>query len=1046
MNASAGYAPGMMVQPTAADLAKELQQRITMFHAGDELYSGAWLADFQKQGTVAWQVCAEGLQIGVLKTCDQELAQAFCAQTLARLARAFTTWFQEPGIQQSARDSLEALLAIHARGQTLVWKQLSLALACAEMWQGTWAAAGALGADSLPPAVRRELLVLPSELLFDEKALPLTDRQLRESAGASLFRSCESVFPFLLNGLAEDFVQEDDRREALRILASWLRAVRKSLLWLPGVDASSPLRHLGALGQHLLAAAQAAPKEAAEVAQQLAKWKGATHEAASVLNPLLCCIFAADEDCQAEFTPLWLLPLLTDLAEDFWPKAALGELDLDWEAVARHAILALGRAAANFDGVSGEPAGLEDAEAAISVWQSFAETLQSAVRAAESFSPSGSTEPNPLYAPPPEKRSRRTHERWQLSAAKLAQARSLQLLFQLFAEKLLEHLRLPLVPEDEEALTALRAARAAAESALLPWAALAGNPRAWSEELLLPLRRVEASLAGLCSSGGEEFMAEDLARDIEVVLWFFGAVCNSMPEGCPGASDAAAAAGLAVQSLAPQLSGLDFAIPPWRALLWSSACSMAAAVNRCNAPDSEPVLLEWMLQRPPSEAGAPEMLEITELQYAKALEATCQRLPSGSAHPAVGERLFTLAFAEWDPASQQEERRVEVQAYYLSALRSAMGGQPNLLCGFVTDKVLPKLCQAADDEATRSLSSGSWAPGDEAGAPWPAHRMLFETLATLLPVGKASADAEHPSLPVWRQAWRYVEAALLKLPMESASDQPMAAAAQALRRAGLHAPVLLPEVLQLLAISVRERGPEVQLKVLREIVVGVPCPPVDPSKAAELLDAAVSLAAETLLERTEELVTCPEDLAAFFALLAEAVRSSPPGVTGAGPCEDRLRPLLLARRVLIGRCLHLVSVALPDCRSETCARQMLRFVTRLISSEEASPAGHASLLSTTLTPLCAALFNALAAQDFLAEPEGLAEAGELILAALEALPEEFPAALSAGLGQVALPDHSKALLQQHVASRGEWSQKGHWLEQLQQIVVEWQSERHLNVL
>merc|ERR1719162_2061098 len=99
MNASAGYAPGMMVQPTAADLAKELQQRITMFHAGDELYSGAWLADFQKQGTVAWQVCVEGLQIGGLKTCDQELAQAFCAQTLARLARAFTTWFQEPGIQ-----------------------------------------------------------------------------------------------------------------------------------------------------------------------------------------------------------------------------------------------------------------------------------------------------------------------------------------------------------------------------------------------------------------------------------------------------------------------------------------------------------------------------------------------------------------------------------------------------------------------------------------------------------------------------------------------------------------------------------------------------------------------------------------------------------------------------------------------------------------------------------------------------------------------------------------------------------------------------------
>ncbi len=106
-------------------------RRVTMFHAGDELYSGAWLSDFQKTGLTAWHICTEKLRMGPLSSCDGELLQAFCAQTLARLARAFASHFDVHS-QRAARDTLEALLTVHAYGQTLVWKQLALALACAE--------------------------------------------------------------------------------------------------------------------------------------------------------------------------------------------------------------------------------------------------------------------------------------------------------------------------------------------------------------------------------------------------------------------------------------------------------------------------------------------------------------------------------------------------------------------------------------------------------------------------------------------------------------------------------------------------------------------------------------------------------------------------------------------------------------------------------------------------------------------------------------------------------------------------------------------------
>ena len=59
-----------------------------MFHAGDELYSGAWLADFQKTGLVAWQICCDKLRAGPLKTCDEELLQAGALGEAEAMARA----------------------------------------------------------------------------------------------------------------------------------------------------------------------------------------------------------------------------------------------------------------------------------------------------------------------------------------------------------------------------------------------------------------------------------------------------------------------------------------------------------------------------------------------------------------------------------------------------------------------------------------------------------------------------------------------------------------------------------------------------------------------------------------------------------------------------------------------------------------------------------------------------------------------------------------------------------------------------------------------
>lgn len=117
--------------------------------------------------------------------------------------------------------------------------------------------------------------MLPAELLFDGKALPLNDAQARQGVASSLFRSCATVFGFLLGS---------GDRQSLRILAAWLRAVRKAQRWLPGC--ASPLPQLAVHLDALCQAVRFAPVEAAEVAQQLAKWRLGSAKGVAIL-PLL---------------------------------------------------------------------------------------------------------------------------------------------------------------------------------------------------------------------------------------------------------------------------------------------------------------------------------------------------------------------------------------------------------------------------------------------------------------------------------------------------------------------------------------------------------------------------------------------------------------------------------------------------------------------------------------------------------------------------------------------------------------------------------------
>merc|ERR550534_2900508 len=181
---------------------------------------------------------------------------------------------------------------------------------------------------------------------------------------------------------------------------------------------------------------------------------------------------------------------------------------------------------------------------------------------------------------------------------------------------------------------------------------------------------------------------------------------------------------------------------------------------------------------------------------------------------------------------------------------------------------------------------------------------------------------------------------MLRWPSSSATDEPAASAAQALISAAQSLPGLLPEVVPLLARSAAQHElPTVQLDALRSVANGVRCPPVDAARAAELLGGAVGDAAQALLTHHVSLLESPP---------------SPAGMAGDGPCNDQLRPRMLANKVLMTRCLALVPLALPSCTSAPAAIAMLQFMANLVSACEQpeQQAAQRALFQAVLPELC----------------------------------------------------------------------------------------------
>jgi len=1015
------HADSSQTAPSASmELATELRQRITMFYAGDEKYSGPWLTQFQRT-TDAWQACTDALHGGPGDSCDQELLQEFCAQTLARLSRTFGPRHPESK-HQELREELGLLLEQHARGRAPVWKQLSVAFTAADLWLGSWSPESILSPALLESDLvdlRRELLSLPSELLFCDRALPLDSPKLRDAAATALLDSWETILPFILDMGSGDPVSEAG--QCLRVLASWLRVLRKCLRQLPMYDESAPAKKLGEYSFQLVTLAEAAPTEAVDVAQQLARWRCCHNEIAELLTPILDALFIADFDGGNQA----LLPLLVDLAEDLWPRAAMGELNLNWQGVAEKAVGVLTAAVSELSG-SGEDDDCRnsvDADQAFEVWQTFALTLRQGTR--ELSGPvlsivqaeSSGVDSQGRALESREKRSRQVKP-WCPSPQAIASAESLPILFSGLAGQILELLVAPLAPTEEELLR-LWDLRKNAKAMIEAWALLVGNGQVWAEVLWAPLTRVASMLS---TSGMDDDISDDVWREAEVVFWFSSALVSRIPDHVEV---------LPVVAAIQEISAIDKAPLPWRALLWASASSFAATAPA----DQCPLMVEWMLHRAPMAAGAPELMVLTELQYAQALEKASRNLSSESPRVEFGERLATYAFADRPPEALHDDT-AKSQATFLRAMRFAMGSNSALVCQGLTSSIIPGLRNALDAEKDMAAF--------DTDQRWLAAQAFFATMATAVPTDKAEATLDHPAVALWQNNWQYFEDAFLEWRLNEQTEQPRLAAAEAMQAAIRAFPGLLPTGVQLLVKSIAKTElPVLQLNALQDIVKHSPNSAEHAQQSAEALSVAILDACDALLSRHKDLLESPDTMAALYNLLSDAVLASPPGSIGVGPCYDKLRPLLLAQPLrFAGRSLEFMVRALPDCTSSAASSAMFSFLSRLLSPEDAAPsAGHLSVISAALPELLGSTCLALSSQEHLGELEALVPVGEVLWYAADMLGERMIEALTEGIKRVKLPEEwSRSRLQRLVKSRAEWPRKAEWLEQLQQIVQEWQRE------
>lgn len=965
----------------AESSAAELQARLSAFRAGhDRSLSEQWLVHFQRADG-AWQVASEVLRSGPQAYGDAEFLHVFCAQTLATVAKSAVARFPVDA-RQSFHTSVRDLLRLHQPpGQSSVWKQLALALTCVELWEGTWSPVEVLSSSGLSPDVQRERLALPTELLFCERALPLSDLNLWHTAAHAFVDHSGTVFAHLF-GTGFQAVP------TLRTLSSWLRATRRSFEWLGGQDEAVPLRCLTEHAKALLVAVSQAPEEASDVAQQLARWRRCDSQLSPLLEALLNHVFSAVFTRPRHQV---LLPLLADLAADRWPRAVLGEIQLSWKMVSEHAIGALREGIATAIGGGGT----DEGEAAMAVWQNFATTLRSGTSEWADEADCGGP-----------------HSEWFAPKEVVDRCEAVPRLFAVLSFQMLELLR---VPErfSVDAFRVMLDIREVAQSALASWALLVGDGPAWQEALWSPLKNLEE---GLIKNGNDVSVADMCAA--EAVLWFSGTLA---------ACDQNHSISASVVSSVLEFKVID-AVGHMRPGLWSAACTLVAAAQ----PEHLPRVIEWMLDRSPYAAGTLDLLEFTELPYARSLESACRNLPQGDVtHLAAAERIASLALTQV-PANALHEHSSESRGLLLRAMRHTMRGDVGMLCKGLAEQVLPVLCRAFDAEVAAGAS-----PNQQ----WNGAQTFFATCTAVLPerclhpgdgTQELVIEETHPIALLFGQHMRYFEGALLQC-QPSSNDQPLAAAAQTLSKAALVMPVLLSVALDMLVRSAdRHDLPELQLLALRDVVLRVTCAPLGVERVAALLATAVVGAVKATL-KSQDVARSPATLKALLSLVNSAIGLSK------GPCEGKLRPLILAHHTTVQCVLHCAIEVLPE--TSAAAPHLIRVVRELVSGSEIQQPDFRLSIASSLPSLSSSLTRAAASVEHLASVEGSVDFGDLVYRLADAFPDELLQALQSALGQlVHIPEWSRALFLKHIERRKTWEKRWQWMEQLKQLISDWQAE------
>lgn len=578
-------------------------------------------------------------------------------------------------------------------------------------------------------------------------------------------------------------------------------------------------------------------------------------------------------------------------------------------------------------------------------------------------------------------------------------------LFAGLSRELLVLLRAPQSPTVPQ-LEALWEARAVAQTALAHWAHLVGDSPAWQESTWAPLERVGRALASATS------VDQTLAAEAEVVLWFSFTLAASWPEDTAPLPAAAAVL---------ELVGLDNAPPPWRGLLWTQAASLASTgpASQCAA------LLGWVLQRLPQAAGCHEILHLIEESYAVAVEFLARNLAPDASHPALAERLLTLALADVGSSAGLHRQSPQARCALLRAMRHALAGEMGALCRGLSERVLPALRQGAASEAAQATGQKTW----------DATRVLLAALSAVLP-NSPQAEGGHPELLLWRQEWAFVEAAMLSWPSSPAEDQPLLAASEALAAAAVALPKLLPEAVGLLSRSAaqdRVASPEVPLRELNLVLQQLQSFPQVLESHAEHLAGGLLTAADGVLRRPE-LVRHPALLTALFELLGQGLEEA--------KIQERLLIPGVVQRLLV---LGIEAIPSAGATSPATSQAILRFFSRalaaplLFSRQECC-----FVFQEALPALLAACCKALAEQTHMTLFESMVEAAELFYLAAEKLPQDFPRALALGLQAAeGVPEWCRDRFRQVVERRGEWQKKSQWVQELQRTVQDWQRERVL---